>query len=511
VSPANLAYIIYTSGSTGNPKGAAVEHRSLVNLCTWHNRYYAVVPGDRAVQYASLGFDASVWEIFPYLAAGAALHIIEDRIKRDIYQVDIYFHRHGITMGFLPTPVAEQLMLLPDSKSKRHLRALLTGGDKLRTFVPQPYHVYNNYGPTENTVVTTSCPVKNKEENIPIGKPIYNNQVYILKPNSSCLQPIGVPGELCIAGHSLARGYLNNPELTAEKFDRDLWDLQDYHDEEAPFGQILNAFGERKKEPGNRDYRSYKSHKSYVLYKTGDLARWLPDGNIEFFGRIDQQVKIRGFRIEPGEIESKIQSHYKMKDTVVVARGKNDNKFLCAYYVPADQSVKPGELKEYLARYLPGYMLPDYFVPLESIPITPNGKVDRRGLPEPGYEIPADYIKPGTEMEKIIARTWKEVLGIDEIGVHTRFFDIGGNSVNILQVHNKLKEIIKKDFPLMVIFKYPTVYSLAGYLGKEGIGDEQTDFPPVEQLDLDKNMMKQTLHKLGTGIGKLPGDESLNN
>ncbi|MGD2085191.1 MAG: amino acid adenylation domain-containing protein [Candidatus Aminicenantes bacterium] len=500
-SQRQLAYIIYTSGSTGRPKGVAVEHRSLVNLCHWHNRYYAVVPGDHAAQYASLGFDASAWEIFPYLAAGAALHIIEDQIKRDIYQVDNYFHRHGITIGFLPTPAAEQLMMLPDSKGKRHLRALLTGGDKLRTFVPQPYQVYNNYGPTENTVVTTSYPVKNKEENIPIGKPIHNNQVYILNPNSFYLQPIGVPGEICIAGHSLARGYLNNPELTAKKFVEQVTGAGDrYRWENKTNKKLLpgvrgDGFLE-KSPPGRRRQK---------IYNTGDLARWLPDGNIQFFGRIDHQVKIRGFRIEPGEIENKIQSHQDVKDAVVVAREKNGNKLLCAYYVAANQRVKPMEIKEYLTRYLPEYMLPDYFVPLEAVPITLSGKVDRRGLPEPGYEISENYIKPGTEMEKIIARTWKEVLGLDKISVQTRFFDIGGNSVNILQVHNKLKETIKADFPLMVLFKYPTVRSLADYLGREGIGEEETGVSSVEQLELDKTMMKQTLRKLGADMGQRPG------
>jgi acyl carrier protein len=212
-------------------------------------------------------------------------------------------------------------------------------------------------------------------------------------------------------------------------------------------------------------------------------------------------VKIRGFRIELEEIENKLQSHHQIKKAVVVTREKKGNKFLCAYYVPADDTVGTLELKQFLEQCLPDYMVPVYFVPLETIPMTPTGKVERRHLPEPEVELPDDHIKPGTPMEKIIAETWKQVLGVDKIGVHTRFFDLGGNSVNILKVHSKLREELKADFPLMVIFRYPTVYSLAGYLSSAGMGEEQIKSTQTRQLNLEKNMMKQTLQKLGTGMG----------
>ncbi|UCH97991.1 MAG: amino acid adenylation domain-containing protein, partial [Candidatus Aminicenantes bacterium] len=400
-----LAYIIYTSGTTGQPKGVAVDHRSLINLCHWHNHYYAVTPGDHATQYASLGFDASVWEIFPYLAAGATLHIIEDRIKSDIYQVDSYFHRHGITISFLPTPAAEQLMMLPHSKSKRHLRALLTGGDQLRIFVPQPYPVHNNYGPTENTVVTTSWPVKTKEENIPIGKPIYNNQVYILKPNSSGLQPIGVPGELCIAGHSLARGYLNNPELTAENYCL-----------RRPGGALFEKTA--PPEPPCKNFLLFRYHSHHstthhsplTIYKTGDLARWLPDGNIQFMGRIDQQVKIRGFRVEPAEIEKHLNHHPQINESVVITIEKNREKYLCAYVV-TNKDLDTSGLKDFLFKRLPGFMVPGFFVQLDKIPLTPNGKIDRKALPAPTLEAGSRYTPPRNDIEKKLVEIWSDILG----------------------------------------------------------------------------------------------------
>jgi amino acid adenylation domain-containing protein len=453
LSPApvtSLAYIIYTSGTTGQPKGVAVDHRSLINLCHWHNRYYEVTSQDQASQFASFCFDASVWEIFPYLAAGATLHIIEDRIKTDIYQVDSYFHRHGITIGFLPTPAAEQLMLLPESKSKRHLRALLTGGDQLRTFVPQPYSVYNNYGPTENTVVTTSGPVKNLEENIPIGKPVYNNQVYILKPHSPGLQPIGVPGELCIAGHSLARGYLNNPELTAEKF--------------------LFVF-----------YRSYMSYKSYI-YRSGDLARWLPDGNIQFMGRIDQQVKIRGFRVEPAEVEKHLNNHSQIKESVVITIEKNREKYLCAYVV-TNKNLDASSLKDFLFKRLPGYMVPGFFVQLDKIPLTPHGKIDRKALPPPALETKDQYTPPRNDIERKLVKIWSEILQLPSSpGIDDNFFDQGGHSLKATVLAARIHQELDVKVPLAILFKQPSIKALAEFIKKVD-KDRFFGIEPVEERE----------------------------
>ncbi|NIM10644.1 MAG: AMP-binding protein [Candidatus Aminicenantes bacterium] len=247
------------------------------------------------------------------------------------------------------------------------LKVLLTGGDKLQGYVQQSYRLVNNYGPTESTVVTTSYAVDNHQPNIPIGKPISNTRVYILD-RWNHLQPVGVPGELCIAGDGLARGYLNNPEFTAEKF-------------------VLVSYR------SNKSYRTYSSSK---IYKTGDLARWLPDGNIEFMGRVDHQVKIRGYRIEAGEIESCLASRPEVKEAVVADRVDNTgNRYLCAYVVPhlshltdspGGETFEIAELKNYLSGKIPAYMVPRYFVKIDEVPLTANGKVDRKALPEPGFE-----------------------------------------------------------------------------------------------------------------------------
>jgi tyrocidine synthetase-3 len=445
----NLAYILYTSGSTGRPNGVAVEHRSLVNLCNWHNRYFEVGPADHAAQYASLGFDASVWEIFPYLSAGATLHIIEEHIKTDIYQLESYFQKHGITIGFLPTPTAEQFMPLPHQGSKRQLRVLLTGGDKLHTFIKQSYHLYNNYGPTENTVVTTSGLVKDKVENIPIGKPIHNNQVYILKPNSSCLQPIGVPGELCIAGDSLARGYLNNPELTAERF--------------LPITPL----------PHN------------PIYLTGDRGRWLPDGNIEFLGRIDSQIKIRGFRIESGEIENQLLKYKDITSAVVIAREVEvGDKHLCAYIV-SDKEISILQLKEYLSHSLPYYMIPSYVIQVEKIPLTTHGKVNRQALPEPHLEKPTAFVAPRDWWEEQIAVLWAEVLGVakEMLSIDTNFFEIGGQSLKATILSTKIHKTLEVKIPLVEIFKTSTIRGLAGYIKKAAPNQGYTAIEPSESKE----------------------------
>ncbi|UCH92480.1 MAG: amino acid adenylation domain-containing protein, partial [Candidatus Aminicenantes bacterium] len=433
-----LAYIIYTSGTTGKPKGVIVEHGSLVNLCCWHNRYFNVMESDRASQYASIGFDASVWEIFPYLVKGVPLHIISDRVKYDIQAVNAYFERHHITIAFLPTPVCEQFMEIENHS----LRILLTGGDKLHTYKQGNYDLYNNYGPTENTVVTTSCPVEPYIDNIPIGKPIHNNQVYILNKASMYLQPIGVPGELCIAGRSLARGYLNDPELTAEKF-------------------------------FSVSYRSYRSYMSYI-YRTGDLARWLPDGNIQFLGRIDSQVKIRGTRIELGEIESQLLTHEGVKEAVVITVHHEGTRTitgsrgdLCAYVVPSVPGLSIRELKEYLRGKLPAAMIPLYFVQLEKMPLTPGGKVDRNALPAPTSAAIRDEYEvtkaPGTEIEKRLADAWQEVLGIEEIGIDEDFFEAGGDSIKAIQVSARLLQYGLK-MEISDLLANPTIKQLGQYI-----------------------------------------------
>jgi amino acid adenylation domain-containing protein/thioester reductase-like protein len=457
----SLAYIIYTSGSTGMPKGVIVEHKSLVNLCLWHNNFFSVTSFDRAIKYAGFGFDASVWEIFPYLIKGAAIYVVEEEIKVDIIQLNAYFEKNHITIGFLPTQMCEQFMDV-DNQS---LRILLTGGDKLKKYIKRDYQLVNNYGPTENTVVATSFIVNGDFMNIPIGKPMDNVRVYILDEESH-LQPIGVPGQVCICGESLARGYLNNPELTAEKFNHDFWDDREgYH----------------------RSYRSYMSNISNRTYKTGDLARWLQDGNIEFLGRTDHQVKIRGFRIEPAEIENQLLRHDMVKEAVILAsQDETGDRYLAAYIVPCPLtpgSAPPGstpsaagnpvpfqvsELRKFLSRELPNYMIPTIFIEIGKIPLNASGKIDRKKLPAPKIRIhEEEYTAPRSESEQYLAGIWSEVLGIqkDLIGIDVNFFELGGHSLKALQVVSKLSR--EFDITLEQMFKYPTIAGLASQLVKK--------------------------------------------
>ncbi|UCH95647.1 MAG: amino acid adenylation domain-containing protein, partial [Candidatus Aminicenantes bacterium] len=418
--------VIYTSGSTGKPKGVMVEHQSLANLCCWHNRRFSVTYKDRASKYAGIGFDASVWEIFPYIICGASLYIIEEQIKLDIPGLNQYFEKHHITISFLPTQVCEQFMTV-DNPS---LRILLTGGDKLKRFVKQNYCLVNNYGPTEDTVVATSCVAEQSYRDIPIGKPIFNNRIYILNRHGN-LQPVGIPGELCIAGESLARGYLNRPGLTAEKFIK----------------------GTRGLAP--------------LLYHSGDLAKWLPDGNIMFIGRIDHQVKIRGYRIELGEIENQLMNVNTIKEAVVLAReNKPGEKYLCAYIV-SDNPLQDSSLRQTLSQHLPDYMIPSYFVQLDKLPLTPNGKIDRKALPGPGVKTGQDeYQAPRDDVEEKLAKTWAEVLlgksapeEANPISINDNFFNIGGDSIKAIQVAARLKKFGLK-LEIKDLFANPTIKQL---------------------------------------------------
>ncbi len=468
-SAKQAAYIIYTSGTTGQPKGTLVEHCSLVNLCYWHNRYYGVTGEDRATQYAAVGFDASVWEIFPYLIKGVVVHILSAELKIDIKRLADYYRKNHITISFLPTQVCQQFM--EEISDLPLLRILLTGGAKLDRFIQRPYRLYNNYGPTENTVVTTAFPVESYRDNIPIGKPVANVRVYILSNNTGRLQPIGVPGELCISGASMSRGYLNHPGLTVEKF------------------YLRPA-------RGAGTHHSTTHHSPLTIYRTGDLARWLPDGNIEFIGRIDAQVKIRGFRIEPGEIEIRLSQHENIKEAVVIDRtDSSGEKYLCAYVVyrkPND--VKPTELKSYLSQTLPEYMIPAHFVEIEKIPLNPNGKVDRNLLPEPGARPRSEYVAPGTDKEREIAEIWKQVLGLEKVGIYDNFFDTGGNSLKIIKLTIELKKHLGIELPTAKMFQYTTIAAQARYIG--GADEKKSE---EGDLDFDaakaKNKLKQRRNK----------------
>ncbi|MFL6197053.1 MAG: amino acid adenylation domain-containing protein, partial [Thermoanaerobaculia bacterium] len=391
--PGSLAYVIYTSGSTGTPKGTELCHRGLSNLIAWHRRAYGLGPGDRTTLMAGPGFDASVWETWAPLTAGASLHIPPPEKIPSAPALLGWMAEAGITVSFLPTPLAEAVLSEPMPEGLR-LRALLTGGDRLlrRPAAGLPFAVINHYGPTEGTVVATAGLVAPDGERPPgIGSPIANTRVYLLDRR---LQPVpaGVPGELCLAGEGLARGYRRRPGLTAERFVPD------------PLGD------------GRR------------LYRTGDLARRLPSGEIEFLGRFDHQVKIRGVRIELGEIEAALSSHPAVREVCVLARKDQADARLVAYLVPSGEDApSPSELRAFVRERLPEAMVPAAFVVLPALPLNPSGKVDRKALPAPEAdraELDRSYVEPRTELERRLAEMWRELLGIERVGVHDSFFEL---------------------------------------------------------------------------------------
>ncbi len=435
----SLAYVIYTSGSTGHPKGTLIEHRSLLNLVQWHQRAFKLTPEDRATQIAGPAFDASVWEIWPYLTMGASVHIPDEEIRAQPVKLRDWLISQAITITFLPTPLAETLLELdwPSDGSCR-LRFLLTGGDKLNRYPPLglPFTLINNYGPTENSVVTTSCPIHPvaKTGAPPIGRPIDNVQVYILDAHQQPV-PVGIAGELCIAGVGLSRGYLNRPALTAEKF-------------------IPHPFNNK---PGAR------------LYRTGDLARYRADGVIEFLGRLDNQVKIRGFRIELGEIEAALSQHPDVQETVaVVQEEETDNKRIIAYVVlKTGTHTSISDLYHYLEHRLPSHMVPSTFVQLDTLPLTPNGKVDRQALPPPQSTRPqlaATYIAPRDVLELKLTQLWETILDIHPIGVTDNFFELGGHSLLAVRLMSQIESQFSTSLPLATLFEGGTIESLASIL-----------------------------------------------
>jgi hypothetical protein len=352
-------------------------------------------------------------------------------------------------------------------------------------------NVLNGYGPTESTVCATFYKCSGEETtDIPIGKPIANYKVYILDKDHH-LVPIGVPGELCVGGPGVTRGYMNQPELTNYKFfDKALsYLLLALRKTE----RAKNTLRERNQPkvyqgiPGARNQklrsnpltlRAKSQEPRAKLYRTGDRARWLTDGNIEFLGRIDYQVKIRGYRIQLEEIEHRLLKHDAIKEAVVLVReDRGDDKYICAYIVTDRAGAFDDlsrDLKKYLSRYMPDYMVPSYFVPLENIPVTANGKIDKKALHNLKIESGADYVPPGTEMEKLLADTWKEILKVDKVGIHDNYFDIGGNSLNIIRINHKLKEALNREIPIVNMFRYPTIHSFLEYLHLEGIEDNET-------------------------------------
>lgn len=428
-----MAYLIYTSGSTGVPKGVPIRHRSLANLVAWHRKTYAVTPADRATQLASPAFDACVWELWPYLTAGASIHIPEAEVRVSPARLTAWLAARRITLSFIPTPLTEALM---DETwpATTHLRAILTGGDRLRRWPGNrlPCPLFNHYGPTESAVVATAAPVPPESDGHAapsIGRPIANTEVYVLDAHRQPV-PIGVPGELYLGGAGLAEGYHGRSELTAEKFVPDLFD----------------HLGERK------------------LYRTGDLVRWREDGQLDYLGRLDQQVKIRGHRIEPGEIEAVLNENPVVRESLVLAReDATGQPQLAAYYLlrPGQVAPAPASLAAALHRRLPAYMVPNSYQPLEAWPLTVNGKVDRSRLPAPTVSSGEEAIAPRPGLETTIALIWSEVLGCPRPGACDDFFALGGHSLRAAQVVARLNAALRVSLTVRHLFEHSTIAGLA--------------------------------------------------
>jgi amino acid adenylation domain-containing protein len=443
----NLAYIIYTSGSTGQPKGVMIQHRSAANLAAALREeiYAGLGPELKVGLNAPLAFDASVKQLLQLLS-GHTLHLLPEELRLDAVRLLAYLDQHALdALDCTPSQLRLLLAAGLDKPGQSAPKLMLIGGEALDESLwsllaaNQRTRFFNVYGPTECTVDATWIAVQNAPalQTMPtIGRPIPNAQVYILDKN---LQPVAIhmTGELYVGGNGVARGYLNAPELTAEKF--------------VPDG-LSGAGGGR-------------------LYRTGDLARYLRDGSIEFLGRNDSQVKIRGHRIELGEIESVLRQHEKVRQAVVVAHaGANGDVRLVAYVVAeAGETVEGQELRRLVSERLPDYMAPSFVEVIDELPLTRNGKVDLNALPAPGAARPSTaepHVAPRNEIEQEITRVWKEVLQVERIGVHDNFFDAGGHSLLMVQVHNKLGEIFGKEISIVEMFAKPTISALAEYLGE---------------------------------------------
>ncbi|WP_254564071.1 non-ribosomal peptide synthetase [Oscillatoria sp. HE19RPO] len=430
VTPDNLAYVIYTSGSTGKPKGVLLAHQGLCNLVTAQIQLFDVHSDSRILQFASLSFDASIWEVVMALISGATLVLaLRESLMPGPALIEL-LRDYAITTATLPPSV---LAVLPPEEFPA-LQTIIVAGEACSADLVARWALgrqfFNAYGPTEATVCATVALCSDGSRKPPIGRPIANTQIYILDPHNQPV-PIGVPGELHIAGVGLAKGYLNRPELTDEKF-------------------IPNPFSN---EPDSR------------LYKTGDLARYLSDGNIEYLGRIDDQVKVRGFRIELGEIEAALSQHPSLLSAAVVLREDiPGQKSLVAYIVPVQDSAPTvGELRGFLKPQLPDYMMPSAFVVLESLPLTPNGKVDRRALPAPEKrnELEESFVAPSTPIEEMLASIWSNILSIDSVGIHDNFFELGGHSLLATQVISRVRDTLTVELPLRTLFEAPTLAGLA--------------------------------------------------
>jgi amino acid adenylation domain-containing protein len=440
LTPQSLAYVIFTSGSTGQPKGVEITHAGLQNLVRWHWRAFQVTSADRASHQSGLGFDAAVWEVWPYLAMGASVHFPDEKIRTDAETLRDWLVQQKISITFLPTVLAEALLLL-EWPAQTALRILLTGADRLyrRPSARLPFKLVNNYGPTECTVVATSAIVTpaESESGLPsIGRPIDNIEAYIFDEQMRRVEP-ACSGELYLGGVALAKGYRNHPELTAQKFVTNLTGA---------------AIGKR-------------------LYRTGDLVRELPNGEIEFLGRIDDQIKIRGYRIEPGEIVAALNSYPGVRSSVVIARADDSGeKRLIAYLIlVGDSRPTPAILRSHLLKHIPDYMIPTQFVAVNSLPLNYNGKIDQAALPTPDQSntLPdEEFVAPQSIVELRLAEVIASLLHLDRVGKSDNFFLLGGHSLLGTQLLTRISQSFGVEMSLLSLFDHPTLAGMSSEIEK---------------------------------------------
>jgi len=466
----DLAYVIYTSGTTGRPKGVLIKNEGIINYTEWRLKMYNYTSSDVTLQPLSYAFDGFGSNFYSSLLSGGTLFMVPDAKRLDVEYISYVIGEHRITNISLVPDMYKLILENTQQSDLESLRFVILAGDKSKPDLiklskekaPKAL-IINEYGPTETSVTAVAFVGMEKNKTNIIGEPISNTHIYILNKSKEYV-PIGIPGQLHISGIGVSRGYLNNIELTSEKF-------------------ILSSYEKRER-----------------LYKSGDIARWLPDGNIEFLGRIDNQIKIRGYRAELGEIENQLLKHKMLKDVVVISKEEGENKYLCAYIVidkarrqrgkeehVEESTIEHSELQDYLSKRLPEHMIPTYFVEIEKIPLTPNGKVDRRALPEPDRVSKEEYIAPSSEIEIKLAEIWSEVLGIKKeiISINSNFFHLGGNSLNATVLISRIHKELNFKLSIIDIFEKLNIRELSKYIGnlKE---DKHISINPVEKREYYK-------------------------
>ena len=509
----HLATIVYTSGSTGKPKGVMIHHCGIINHAFTKIKELEMNENDTICHSLSIGFVASIWQVLAPLFIGSKLIIYPQTVIRNARELLTKVAADEVTLlEIVPSLLSAYLNSDEENIALTKLKTLVLTGEEVNPELVKKFSqkyqtkLVNAYGQSEcsDDTLHYAIPCQEEIQEIFIGKPSNNTQIYIVDQNNN-LQPIGVPGELCISGDGVVRGYLNQPELTAEKF------VPNPFLEISDFRFPIVDLTDKRLDPtieGISDFR-FKNPQSAIrnpqlrMYKTGDLGRWFSDGNIQFLGRLDHQVKIRGYRIELGEIESRLLKYELIKEAVVIAKeGPQGNNYLVAY-LAGERELTVTELREHLSQELPEYMIPSYFVQLEKLPLTPNGKIDRKVLPEPNGSITTGvaYEAPSNEIEHQLVQIWRELLGVDRFGISDNFFTLGGHSLKATILVSKIHKEFQVELPLKEIFKNPTIKELA----KQIKGAEKSIFSPIQPVEEAEYYSVSTAQKRMYILNKLEG------